>query len=267
MKNLTIQFLQIGNIVAAIATIIVNALANILPIGGKYTAEISDNIPNLFVPTGITFSIWGFIYMLIMVFTLYLASDIFSKEKKNTIFIEKISLFFIIASLANILWIFLWHYEYVVLSFGAMAVLFLCLLLLYLRLNIARETLPFRQKICVHLPISVYFGWITVATIANVTAALVVSSWNGFGFSESLWTILIIVVATLIAILVVYMRKDYAYGGVFMWAFFGIYLKRIGDDQLYGVQSAIAYTAAVSLAVIFITITVVFYLSSLKKKK
>ena len=189
MDNRLLKLLQIGNIIAVILTIIVNGLANLLPIGGKNTAELSDNIPNLFVPAGITFTIWGIIYFLIILFAIYLAKDLFKKEKTTTSFLEKISYFFILASIANIIWIFLWHYEQVLLSLLAMLVIFVSLLFIYLRLNIGFEKVSFREKLFVHVPISVYIGWITVATIANVTAVLVTIGWDGFGVSEEIWAI------------------------------------------------------------------------------
>ena len=167
MNNKLLSGLQIGNIIAVIITIIVNSLANLLPIGGKNTGELSDNIPNLFVPAGITFSIWGVNYILTILFVIYLAKDLFKKEKRSSIFLEKIGFFFIIASLANIIWIFLWHYEQILLSLIAMILLFVSLLFMYLRLNIGIEKLSFNEKFFVHIPISVYIGWISVATIAN----------------------------------------------------------------------------------------------------
>ena len=106
MNNKILQTLQVGNIIAVIITIIVNGLANLLPIGGKNTGELSDNIPNLFVPSGITFSIWGVIYILIIIFAIYLVKDLFKKEKTTKPFLEKISFFFILASLANVIWNF-----------------------------------------------------------------------------------------------------------------------------------------------------------------
>jgi len=252
IKNKTLQILQIGNISAVLLTIIVNVLANLLPIGGKYTAEISDNIPNLFAPAGITFSIWGVIYVLIIIFALYLAKDFLKKEKTTKPIVEKISFLFILASLANIIWIFLWHYEQIVLSLLPMIILFLSLLVIYLRLDIGREKVSKKEKIFVHIPISVYLGWITVATIANITAALVTIGWDGFGLTEQIWTILVILVATILTIIIIAKRKDYAYSAVIIWALIGIYLKRIGDDQIYGIQNQIAYTALIAIFVILI---------------
>ncbi|MFE3845344.1 hypothetical protein ACFL1L_00600 [Thermoplasmatota archaeon] len=259
-----LQLLQVGNIIAVILTIIVNGLANILPIGGKNTGELSDNIPNLFVPAGITFAIWGVIYVLIILFAIYLAKDLFKKEKTTKPFLEKISLFFILASVANIIWIFLWHYEQVLLSLLAMLVLFVSLLVIYLRLNIGKEEVSIKEKLFIHVPISVYIGWITVATIANVTAVLVTIGWNGFGISEEIWTMLVMIVAAIITILMFIKRKDCAYGAVIIWALIGIYLKRMTDDPLYGLQTQIAYTALIAIIIILIVAAITNLLPYLK---
>ena len=266
MNNKTLQLIQIGNIIAVIMTIVVNGLANVLPIGGKYTGELSDNIPNLFVPAGITFSIWGIIYILITIFAIYLAKDLLKKEKLTKTFLEKISYFFILASLANIIWIFLWHYEQILLSLLAMILLFVSLILIYMRLNIGIEKVSMKGKIFVHIPISVYIGWITVATIANVTAVLVTIGCDGFGISEEIWTMLVIIVATIITILIVTTRKDYIYSAVIIWALIGIYIKRIADDPIYGVQTQIAYIAAIAIFVILITVAISAFLQYSKKE-
>ena len=260
MDNRLLKLLQIGNIFAVILTIIVNGLANLLPIGGKNTAELSDNIPNLFVPAGINFEIWGIIYFLIILFAIYLAKDLFKKDKTTTPFLEKISYFFILASVANIIWIVLWHYEQVLLSLLAMLVLFVSLLLMYLRLNIGKEKLSLKERIFIHVPISVYIGWITVATIANVTAVLVTIGWNGFGISEEIWVILVIIIAAIITILMLFKRKDFAYGAVIIWALIGIYLKRSVVDQIYGLQTQIAYTALLGIIMILIVSAIMSYL-------
>ena len=246
------QILQVGNLVAVILTIIINSLANLLPIGGKYTQDLSDNIPNLFVPAGITFSIWGIIYVLIILFAIYLAKDLFIKEKTTTVFHEKISFFFILSCIVNSAWIFLWHYEQIVLSLVAMIILFISLLLMYLRLDIGKAQVSKKERLLIHTPISVYLGWITVATIANVTAVLVTLGWNGFGISQEIWTMLVIIIATIITLLMIFTRKDFAYTAVIIWALLGIYLKRSVVDPIFGLQSQIAYTAVICIIVLFI---------------
>lgn len=265
MDDSKLKLLQISNIIVVILTIIINGLANILPIGGKYTGELSDNIPNLFVPAGITFAIWGVIYVLIILFSIYLAKDLFKKEKTTKPFLEKISYFFILANIANIIWIFLWHYEQVILSLLAMLLLFSSLLIIYLRLNIGLEKVTMKDKFFVHVPISVYLGWITVATIANVTAVLVKINWNGFGLSEEIWTMLVLIIATIITMLILLTRKDYAYSAVIIWALFGIYLKRSVVDPIYGLQTQIAYTAIIAILIILIISVITRFLPYHKK--
>jgi hypothetical protein len=256
----------VGNILVVIVTIIVNGLANILPIGGKYTGELSDAIPNLFVPAGITFAIWGIIYVLIIIFAVYLSRDLFKKEKITTPFLEKSSFYFILANVANILWIFLWHYEQIVLSLLAMLLLFFSLLVMYLRLHIGRDKVSLKAKLCVHMPLSVYIGWITVAIIANVTAVLVTIGWDGFGISEQVWTMLVLIVAALITVLILVTRKDYSYSAVIIWALLGIYLKRTVVDPIYGIQTEIAYTAALGILIIVITAALSAFIPSSKKR-
>ncbi|MFX0142878.1 MAG: hypothetical protein ACFE9C_02275, partial [Candidatus Hodarchaeota archaeon] len=192
------EYLQIFNLIGFIATVIVNFLAVLLPIGGNTTQELSDAIPNLFVPAGITFSIWTFIYIFLGFFSVYQIRDIFKKDKIEMKFLDDIGYFFIIGSVANIIWIIVWHYQLVPLSLVFMIILLVSLLLIYIKLDIGRSEVSKIEKVALHIPFSIYLGWITVATIANVTAVLVVLGVPGFGLLAEIWTILVIAVAVLI---------------------------------------------------------------------
>ena len=238
------KILIIGNVIAVFATIIVNALANIIPIGGNLTGDISDSIPNLFVPAGLTFAIWGFIYVLILCFAFYQLADLFGRIKTSGDYINNISFWFILGSLGNIVWIFLWHYEQILLSMIPIVVLFLSLLIIYLRLNIGRSNAPKMERYLIHLPISVYLGWLTVATIANVTAVLVTLDVGALVLGEVLWTVLVIIVAMIITLLVIYQRQDVGYSLVIIWALIGIIIKQYGSFQM------IVLTAGVAAAII-----------------
>ncbi|SES80960.1 hypothetical protein SAMN03080614_100930 [Anaerobranca gottschalkii DSM 13577] len=195
--------------------VIVNSLANILLINGMRTEDISDSYPNLFAPAGITFSIWGIIYLLLFVYLIYQLgligkySSRISKEKFNTI-----GLYFVISSLANTLWIFLWHYDLISLTVIPMLIILLSLI------RISKETTG--EYWMVSLPFSVYYGWITVATIANLTIFLVSIGWGGFSLSEGTWMVIILLVGTIIGSSVVIKNKDIPYGLVFLWAYTGI---------------------------------------------
>jgi hypothetical protein len=245
------RLLQIGNILAVIITILINTLAVILPLNGKTTQELSDNLPNLFVPAGITFSIWSIIYILWFIFAIYQARDLFKKEEIDMPFLQQISVLFIVSSIANSAWIFLWHYEYVGLSLLVMIILLFSLLAIYKRLNIGRSIGSIAERLCIHVPFSVYLGWITVATIANITAFLVSVNWDGFGISPLNWTIIIIAVATLLTILMLALRKDIAFTLVIVWAFLGIWMKR---TTLPNTTIDVNVVTTITIAMIFIAI-------------
>ena len=248
MKKITI--IVLANIISLAAVIFVNALAVLLPLGGKTTQELSDLYPNLFVPAGITFSIWGVIYLSLIVFVWFTTFD-FIRNKEGYL-IKKVSRLFILSSLANIVWIFAWQFQNLPLSLLAMIVLLASLILLYLKLNIGASQVPTNIKYFVHLPISIYLGWITVATVANVTALLVAYHWNRFGLSEVFWTIVAIFITLVVTALIIIIRRDYSYGLVIIWALVGIIIKRSAFNLL--ISSYIVLAASIGVGILFIMI-------------
>jgi len=221
--------LSILNIIGFLGTVIVNGLANALPINNKTTGELSDQYANLFVPAGLTFSIWGLIYILLAIFVVY---SLISGTRGDTraSFIDRIGISFFLISIANIGWIFAWHYEIVSLSLLIMLLLLGCLLAIYIRLDVGKKRPTKKEQYLVHLPFSVYLGWITIATIANVTALLVDINWNRFGLSEQFWAVAVILVGIAITLSVLATRQDIYYCLVVDWAVLGILLKRFADS-------------------------------------
>jgi hypothetical protein len=221
--------LAILNIIGFLGTIVVNGLANALPINNKTTGQLSDQYPNLFVPAGLTFSIWGLIYILLAIFVIYtLLRAIRACDGES--FINRIGILFFLSCIANIGWIFAWHYEIVPLSLLVMLLLFGCLLAIYIRLAIGNKGPTAKQQYMVHLPFSVYLGWITIATIANVTALLVDLNWSRFGLSEQFWAVAVIVVGVAIALGILIRRQDIFYCLVVDWALLGILIKRLSHS-------------------------------------
>ena len=229
--------LSILNLIGFLGTIVVNGLANALPLNNQTTGELSDKYPNLFVPAGLTFSIWGVIYILLAIFVIYGLVISIKNNTQKTAFIENIGILFFISSLANIGWIFAWHYEILPLSLVLMLVILGSLITIYLRLRIGKSDSTLSERYLVHLPFSVYLGWITIATIANVTAVLVDINWNTFGLGEQFWTVAVIIVGIAIALSILLTRKDIFYCLVVDWALLGILLKRLADPT--PVQSVI----------------------------
>ncbi len=232
--------LQVLNLTTLILTVIINYVAASVPLGLGNTGYISDLYPNLFVPAGITFSIWGVIYAFLGIFVVYQIRDVVKDEKVEMPFLEKISYLFILSNIANIFWIFFWHYGLIYLSIVAMIVILLSLLWIYLRLDVGKIEVTRKEKWFVYTPFSIYLGWITVATIANVTAVLVNAGVESFGLLAEILTILVISVAVLITFVMLFLRKDYAYSLVVLWATFGIFLKQLGLNLTITITAIIA---------------------------
>ncbi len=246
MKTKNSGLMKWINIAAFILTILINGLAGSTTIiAGKNTAQISDANPTLITPAGYVFSIWGIIYILLGAFVVFQALP--SQQGKD--FQKQIGWLFALSSLANIAWLFLWQFEYLSLSVVLMFLLLSSLILIYLRLGIGKSKVNMRERLAIHLPFSVYLGWITIASIANVAATLVSIKWDGFGISPETWAAVIIAVALLVAILVVASRKDVAYALVIIWALVGIAVKQSGNQTIVMLTEVSAVIVAIALAV------------------
>lgn len=228
--------------IAYIAMVAVNFLANGLPINNRSTGAISDAYPNLFAPAGLTFSIWGVIYLLLAGYVLY---QFTKRGQKTKELFNKINPFFIASSLANISWIFAWHYDFIGLSVVIMAILLI--LLIKIADSIRTQQFTLVEKIFVCAPFSIYFGWITVAAIANTTVFLVSLGWNGFGIADFIWTSIILVVGALIGILRMRKDRNIAYGLVLVWAYVGIVIKHVSVDGFNGQYPSVIVTTIVCL--------------------
>jgi hypothetical protein len=239
------KLLQWLNIITFVATFAINYLATGLELGGYNTGELSDLIPNLFVPAGITFSIWGVIYFFLAAFSVYQGRDLFKDNKIDMPYLEKIGYWFIISNIANAAWIFFWHFQVIlppalVLSLVVMIIIVISLIMIYLKLEIGRSDISRGEKVWVHAPFSIYLGWITVATIANVTAVLVTAGVEPFGPIAEFLTVFVILVAVIITYLMLFLRKDWVYSLVIVWAVLGIYLKQSTGNTTVAITSLIA---------------------------
>lgn len=257
MKEQKFMVLKVINAVTFIGMVTVNALANILPINGIGTGDVSDTFPNLFAPAAITFSIWGVIYLLLALFLLY-SFGVFKGSDES---IKRINLCFALSSIANTAWIFAWHYKKIGVALILMVVIFTTLMLTYIRIR--KETLTKKEKIFVSVPFNVYFGWITIATIANVVAYLVSINWNGFTINEPIWMIAIVVVGLLIAGATILKNKDIAYGLVIIWAYAGILIKHVSSAGFNSEYLGVIITVSVSI-ILLVASTI---LTGIKKTK
>ncbi len=225
---------QIINCIAVILTIVVNGLAIALPLNNQTTGEISNRFHLLFVPAGYVFSIWSLIYLGLIVFTIYQALP---SQRENQR-LARIGYLFALSCLANIAWLFLWHYEQFVLTLVAMFSLLGLLIAIYLILRVGKAKVSKIEKWLIYIPFSVYLSWVTVATIANVTTTLNYLNWDGWGISPETWALTMLITGTIIASIVNLTRNDAAFVLVIIWAFIGIGVKQ-ADTPLISIAAYI----------------------------
>jgi hypothetical protein len=210
------MLLKTFNLLAFVLVLVMNYLANALPINGKTTGELSAEYPNLFVPAGITFSIWGIIYLLVAVFI------VMQFMEANKELVSAIGWAFVISCIFNALWIFAWHYQRLPLSLLIMLGLLASLIYINYQLRVFPAGI-------VKATFGIYLGWICIATIANVTALLVNYNWAGWGISEEAWAIIMIAAGTIISAIALLRLNNPFLALAVIWAFVGIIIKRQSD--------------------------------------
>lgn len=248
-------FFQAINVVAFAVMIVVNGLAGSTTLlGGVTSADVSDMYSTLITPAGFTFAIWGVIYTLLLLFTVYQLLP----RNRDKPFLQQIGLLFALSSACNVCWLFLWHYDYITYSLVLMLALLASLILIYLRLGIGKTAVSVKEMAFVHLPFSVYLGWISIATIANVSVALTATGWDAWGIEPSAWAVVIICVALLLSLSVLVTRKDIAYSFVVVWALVGIMAKQSAYES-------IVFASQIGIVLLLVAIGVTVAASRLKR--
>jgi hypothetical protein len=209
---------QLAIVLSTVFALAMNGAANAIPLNNRTTGDISDSFNVLFVPAGYVFAIWGVIYLGLAAVTIYQALP----SQRTNPRLRRIGWQAAFSSLANGAWIYFWHFGYYEATLAVMLALLAALTAIYLRLNIGRTVFSTLEKWTVSIPFSIYLGWITVATIANLTALLSYLGWTGWGVSPLAWTLILLAAGVAIAGIMAYTRSDIAYLLVLVWAFAGI---------------------------------------------
>ena len=240
--------------VALAATLVVNFLANALPIAGRTTGEVSDSFPVLFVPAGYVFAIGGLIYLGLIAFVVYQFLPAIAAKQRHpaspptsgaTYDYPRLNLWFILSCFFNSLWIFAWHYGYYGVTLLLMLGLLVSLIALYQELEASRARgLAFWM---VQAPFSLYLGWIIVATVANATAVLYEAGWTGWGLPDAFWATVMIAVATGLGLRILWARGDIILNLVLVWALVGIAAKQL--DTPVVMYAAVAAAVLIALAI------------------
>lgn len=237
-------FRQLANALSVVIALTVNILASTLPLNGQNTGEISDRFLVYFVPAGYVFAIWGIIYIGWIAFAVYQ----FQPAQKESPRLRSLGYLFAISGLFNAAWLFCWHYNWFGWSVLMMLTLLALLVASYLKLNVGLTPVTAAEKWSVDIPFSVYLGWISVATVANISDWLYLVNWNGFGIAPQAWAVIMIAVASLLGVLMTVTRRDSGYVFVLAWSFAGIALKQV-DVPLVANAAWIGSVLALGLAI------------------
>lgn len=193
------RFYQIGNILALGFALIMNALVGAQLIDVLGIKDISDKYATFLTPASYAFSIWSVIYLLLIVFVVYQARDLFKPSENNSV-PQKTGLLFIIASIANGLWTFIFVKELIGLSVVVLFILTASLYLLLYKLRIAVYDAPRKVIACVWWPLLLYTGWVTVATVVNIASWLAA---RGIVISPAMAVVILVGLAITLLILLV----------------------------------------------------------------
>jgi hypothetical protein len=235
---------QVANLSTVILALTINILASALPLNGQNTGEISDRFQVYFVPAGYVFSIWGIIYLGWIAFTIFQ----FQGSQKENPRLRRLGYLFALSNLANAAWLFCWHYNRFGLSVLVMIVLLGLLIAGYLRLDVNHSSVSRFEYWSVDVLFSLYLGWITVATVANITDWLYFVGWNGFGIPAQVWAVIMLAVASLLGLAMALTRRDVGYLSVLVWAFIGIAVKQTSAPMVVvSAWMAAALMASVAL--------------------
>jgi len=253
MKKNILKAFVLGSYVLMIG---MNALANIIPINGITTGAVSDSYFNLFAPAGITFSIWGIIYLL-LAGVVVIQFEVLppTKEKFDFESFRPIAWLFGISSLVNAVWILAWHYDRIGWSLVLMLIILGCLIRI--------DRLGKNQPSLIKIAFGVYFGWIVIATIANVTTFLVSIGWNEWGIADSVWMIIILLIGLVISSVTFWKNRCIAFGAVIVWAYFGVFTKHTSPTGFDGTYPEIIVTVIVSI-VLFVLFVIFLFVKDRK---
>lgn len=251
---------QLLNIVFLVVTILMSYLSNAGIFNGETMATVSAKYPNLFTPAGYAFSIWGLIYLGLGAFVLYYSSFDKSLEAKgNTV--TKIGWWFVISCICNSLWVVTWMYGYLFLSVPVMIGLLISLFKIIGNTKEEFERNNLKTNLFLKLPFSIYAGWISVALIANTAAFLTKIQWNGFGISETAWTIIMISIAGLLHLFMIWKQKMPTLACVAVWALVAIAVANHDSN------SWVYHVALFTAAILFVNVVVYSFKTNFKKLK
>lgn len=237
----------IVNFIALLVVLAVNFLAEALPLNGLTSAQIANRYPDLlYFPANYAFSIWSVIYAFLIAFGIYQVLP----AQRNNPHLQRIGWLFVVSCVFNAAWLISFHYLQFAISMVMMIALLITLIVIYWRLGVGVEPVSRATKWLIHVPFSLYLGWITAATITNAAYVLTDAGWGGFGIEAQTWAIIMLAITGVLASYIVYTRRDIAYGLVIVWAVTSIAVRHadIASISLTSIIVSVAVALLVAYA-------------------
>jgi hypothetical protein len=226
MKN--IRLLAIINFWAFLIHLAFVYLTQTKEINDINVAEISDRHETLFTPAPFTFAIWGLIYFLLLILCIYHIFTAFKYPANHpaNVHTHRLGGLFIFCNLITAAWLYCWTHEWLGFSLALIAFQLILLIAMNGRLYIYDRESSAASKIFTQAPLSIWFAWICIATIASAAVYMNASDWSGWGLTPVRWTEIMLGLAIFVGISVVLGRRNIFFGLVVLWALCGIILKR-----------------------------------------
>lgn len=250
------RILAIGNAIAFVAANVISYLSNTGIFSGKTIGEVSDKYDALFVPAGFTFAVWGLIYAGLYAFVIYHVVTAFRESSEHELNkeVKSIGWLFVINNIATAAWVVVWIREMLVVSVALMLIQLVTLILINIRLSIYSPEKSLASKLFTQFPLGIYFAWICIATIANISSSLLGLGWEGGQISAQVWTVILVAVAAVLSLFIILSQKNIFFGLVVIWALYGIVSKRQNEGaDLY---QPIIVTAWICMALIALVVLV-----------
>lgn len=263
------QLLAVLNLLALLLQVTLSYFTQFKLINDQDVGQVSDAYDSLFTPAGITFAIWGIIYTALLFFCIYHIRMAFKNSHTHPANedVRRMSIWFILNNIGAAAWLLVWTKGSITVSVSLIILQLLTLIIINLRLNIHDPNRKTDAKLFTQFPLSIYFGWLTIATVANISVYLLASDWKGFGldYSPIEWTRIMIGIAVFLSVVVVFARRNVFFGLVIIWALYGIILKRESINPT--IYADVIKTAWVGLGIVGASCAIQFLQNVAAKKK
>ncbi len=227
--------------IAYMTMVVFSVATNIIPLNGHTTGEISNSYTVLFSPAGYVYIIQVFVYLILAYWIYLLWKNRHSEHHMTSIQ----AAYFVASSVFNILWIYLWHYEYFTWSIAIIILMLLSLIGLYFTYPASHRSWDGRS------PISIYLAWESIVAFMNIAFLFTHNHWSFLGLSDPLWAVITLTFGTAIALHIRFHYDDILFSIVYIWVFIGIAFKN-GFEELLVTAAALFLSGVLVVGIIFI---------------